>query len=52
MEAYSNIDSDTREMLEVMANVRIKAEKSPSMLSRWHKSAARASSIAEFEAKM
>ena len=105
-EAYSSIDSDTKELLEVIANVRIKeeykvmeqgkerynmckafedmredgriegkieailelleelgqvpqrlvelinAEKSPNVLSRWHKSAARASSIAEFEAKM
>ena len=105
-EAYSNLDSDTRELLDVMVNVKvskehstmesgkerynmikafedyklegkiegkieailelleefgqippriievIRAEDDPDILSRWHKSAARAGSIAEFEANM
>lgn len=105
-EIYSHMDSDTRELLDVMANVRfseehntmengkerynmlkafedyrmegkiegkiesimelleefeqvppriveiIKAEDNPDILSKWHKSAARATSIAEFEANM
>ena len=105
-EAYSSIDGETRELLEVMTNVKIpkedktmengkerynvckafedyrlegkiegkieailelleelgqvpqrvmeliKAEENLSILSRWHKSAAKATSIAEFEANM
>lgn len=109
-EAYSNIDSDTREMIDVMTGVRIsegnktvengkerynmikafedyrlegkmegkiegkiesilelledlgqvpqrivehiKEENDPDILRRWHKSAAKAASIAEFEANM
>ena len=105
-EAYSNIDSGTREIIDVMTGVRIseenkttengkerynmikafedmrlegkiegkiesimelleefgqvppriveliKAEDNPEILSRWHKSAAKAESIAEFEANM
>ena len=104
-EAYSSLDSDTREMLEVMANVKfseeyslvereerysmlkafedmrlegkiegkiedilelleefgqvpqqimetVKKESNPDILSKWHKSAARATSFAEFEASM
>ena len=105
-EAYSNIDRDTREMIDVMTGVRIsegnktvengkerynmikafedyrlegkiegkiesilelledlgqvpqrivehiKEENDPDILRRWHKSAAKAASIAEFEANM
>ena len=105
-EAYSSIDSETRELLDVMANVKIpkedktmengkerynmckafedyrlegklegkiesimelleelgqvplriveliQAEDDPDIISRWHKSAAKATSIAEFEANM
>ena len=57
-ETYINMDSDTRELLEEFGQVppqvaeMISSQDSIDVLSRWLKTAAKAESIAEFEANM